>query len=181
MLKLSKMQEKIIQQKNVGVSVITGEMHSGKTSVATLRMLYLLEHACKAGERILYVCTDERAKEKVSDEFNKQYGLKNISLFDAELKGEAIIKAVDTLIEEAADKADVHLNLEICDEVPEALIVDLLPRVRKVYPKVKWLKEASTHLIQHEIRWINTCGYESFESYAQAMRKGAEIKLDKLF
>ncbi|MBP3888955.1 MAG: AAA family ATPase [Cellulosilyticum sp.] len=179
MLKLSKTQEKIVRQKNMGTFVITGEVHSGKTSVATLRMLHLLEHGCKTGERVLYVCANEKASKQVSNLFNEYYGLQNISLFDEQSKGEAIIKDVDALIEEAANKAHVHLNLELCDEIPAEMIETLLPQVRKAYPKVKWLKSESIKFIQHELSWMNTCGYTTFESYAVSARKGATMKLPK--
>ena len=67
MLKLSRTQEKIVRQKNVGTFVIKGEKYSGKTSIAILRMLYLLEHACKAGERILYICMNEASKQALEE------------------------------------------------------------------------------------------------------------------
>ncbi len=179
MIKLSKMQEKIVQQKNMGTFTITGEVHSGKTSVAILRMLYLLEHGCKTGEKVLYLCFNKKAKEDVVQQFYEQYSLQNISLFDEESKGEVLIKDIDALLEEAANKAHVHLNLELCDEMPETIIKALLPQVRKAYPKVKWLKEDFISFIQHELSWINTCGYITFEDYAVSARKGATIKLPK--
>ena len=179
MLKLSRTQEKIVRQKNVGTFVIKGEKYSGKTSIAIIRMLYLLEHACKAGERILYICMDEASKQKVNQQFSQYYGLQNISLFDEESKGEVIIKSIDYLLQEAANKAHVHLNLEICNEVTEDLLVDLLPQVRKAYPKVKWLREEYLSFMAYEIRWIYACGYTSFEQYAGANRKRATMKLPK--
>ncbi|MBE6023074.1 MAG: hypothetical protein E7231_07560 [Cellulosilyticum sp.] len=179
MLKLSKTHEKIVQLRQVGTFVITGEKQSGKTSVGTLRMLYLLEHACRTGERVLYVCNNEAEKEKVSTLFNEQYSLQNMSLFDEEFKGEAVIKSIDALIEEAANKADVHLNLEVCDTVPETVILAMIPQVKKAYPKVKWLNTNHIGFIHQEMRWINACGYATFEAYANATRKGAIMKLPK--
>ena len=179
MLKLSKTQEKIAKQKRVGTSVIKGEVHSGKTSVAVLRMFYLLDHACKAGERVLFVCSNEPAKGNIIDQLKKYHRLENISLFEDEPKGEAVIKSIDDLMEKAADKADVHLNLEICPQIPQQLILELLPKMRKLYPKVRWLKKEQLDFILHELTWINACGYDRFEEYRKAARKGAAIKLPK--
>lgn len=179
MLKLSKTQEKMVQQNNVGISVIKGESQSGKTSIAILRMLYLLDHVCKAGERVLYVCANQSAKESVCLELKQYHHLENVSLFDGEPRGEVIIKDIDYLIEEAADKADVHLYLEICSQIPEKLIAKLLPEARKLYPKVRWLREAHLPFISRELEWVNACGYDTFEKYAEARRKGASIKLPK--
>ena len=179
MLKLTKTQEKIVQQKNISTFVIAGEGQSGKTSIATLRMLYLLEHACSVGDKVVYVCANKKEKEQVIQLFETYDRLRNVSLFDEELKGEARIKDIDELIEEAADKAHVHLNLEICNNISEDLIVSLLPQVRKAYPRVKWLKPEFVNFIQHEIQWIDACGYVLFEDYRTSARKGVSMKLPK--
>ncbi len=176
---MNKTREKFVRQKLVGTYVWTGNLHSGKTSTAIARMIYLLEHACHLGEQVLYVCQNEAEKRHVSSAFHQAYPFSNVSLFEEENQGHAVIKTMDELIEEAADKADVHLNLAICEEMPKALILEMLPKVRKQYPKVKWLKASEIDFIQQELKWMNGCGYMDFEAYQNAQRKGAAIKLPK--
>ena len=149
---MNKTREKFVRQKAIGTYVLTGSLHSGKTSIAIARMIYLLEHACRRGEQVLYICLNEAEKEYVNDQFHKWYHYSNVSLFEEENQGHAVIKTIDNLIEEAADKRDVHLNLAICEEMPKELIIELLPKVRKQYPKVKWLNANSIEFIQQELK-----------------------------
>ena len=176
---MNKTREKFVRQKVAGTYVLTGSLHSGKTSTAIARMIYLLEHACPLGEQVLYICQNEEEKEHVSSTFHQAYPFSNVSLFEEDNQGHAVIKAIDELIEEAANKADVHFNLAICEEMPKALILEMLPKVKKQYPKVKWLKASAIDFIQQELKWINSCGYADFEAYQGAQRKGATIKLPK--
>lgn len=178
MFKLSKSQKKIVQRR-AGTFVMIGEIHSGKTSIATLRMIHLLEHACPRGEEVLYVCKDQNERKKVIGQYHDACCYQNVSLFDDNYKGEALITDIDTLMEEAAQKAQIHLGLSVCEEVPSELIEALLPKERKLYPKVKWLKPEYVSFIQDEIKWIDSCGYTKFEAYVAADRKGAKIKLTK--
>jgi len=179
MLKLSKMQEKLACQKKIGPSVIKGAAQSGKTAIAVSRMLYLLEHDCKAYDKVLFVCTNEAKRQEVTSQLGKYYAMQNMSLFDKEPKGEAVIFAVDSLIEMAADKAHIHLNLDIIESLPQELLHEVVNQVRKIYPRVKWLREDYLEFIQNELQWMNACGFITLEDYQEATRKGALIKLPK--
>lgn len=177
MLKLSKTQEKLAYQKNVGISVIKGMAQTGKTAVAMSRMIYLLEHACHAGERVLFICLDEIKREKVMQYLNKYYGMQNMSLFDEEPKGYAVVVSIDTLIGAIADKADLHL--EVIESPSEELLHEVVKEVRKEYPRVKCLQRESLEFIHNELQWMNACGFLELEAYQKAARKGTLIKLPK--
>lgn len=179
MLKLNKIQEKLAYQKKIGPSVIKGVAQSGKTAVAMSRMIYLLENECQANDKVLFVSTNEVKKQEVTNYLNKYYSMQNMSLFDEEPKGEAVVLAVNSLIEAAADKAHVHLNLEIIESLPQELLYEAVSEVKKIYPRVKWLKREYVEFIQNEIQWMNACGFVTLEAYQEAARKGALIKLPK--
>ena len=179
MLKLSKAQEKLVKQKNIGTSVIKGEAKSGKTTLAIGRMLYLLEHACKAREKILFVTISKEKSQEVIDAFNRFYALQNMSLFDEEMQGEVVIKDIDEWIQEMADRTPSALNLKVITEIPEAILQEVVKQAKKIYPRVKWLKKDYFYFIAHEINWIHSLGYFTFETYQMADRKGAQLKLSK--
>lgn len=179
MFKLSKTQEKLAYQKKIGPSVIKGGAKSGKTAVAVSRMIYLLEHDCQANNKVLFVCTNEAKKQEITNYLNKYYAMQNMSLFDEEPKGEAVVLSVDTLIEAAADKAHVHLGLDLIERVPQALLQEVVSEVRKMYPRVKCLRSDCLEFIQNELLWINAWGFVTLEAYQKAARKGALIKLPK--
>lgn len=179
MLKLNKIQEKLAYQKKIGPSVIKGVAQSGKTAVAMSRMIYLLENECQTNDKVLFISTNEVKKQEVINYLNKYYGMQNMSLFDEEPKGEAVILAVDSLIEAAADKAHVHLNLEIIETLPQELLYEVMGEVKKIYPRVKWLKREYIEFVQNEIQWMNASGFVTLEAYQKAARKGALIKLPK--
>lgn len=179
MLKLNKIQEKLAYQKKIGPSVIKGVAQSGKTIVAINRMIHLLENECQVNDKVLFICINEAKKQEVTNYLNKYYGMQNMSLFDEEPKGEAVVSAVESLIEAAADKAHVHLNLEIIESLPQELLYEVVSEVRKIYPRVKWLKREYLEFIQHELQWMNACGFVTLEAYQKAARKGALIKLPK--
>lgn len=179
MLKLNQTQEKLAKQKLIGHSVLKGPAKSGKTAVAIGRMIYLLEHACKAGQKVLFITSSKAQKQWVESCFMQLNGTRNISLFDEEQKCEAVIKVMDELIEEAADKAHVHLNLEVIEDVSETVLLGCIQNVKKLYPKVRWLKKEQLEFIQRELKWINSCGILTLEAYQEINRKGALIKLPK--
>lgn len=179
MLKLNKIQEKLAYQKKIGPSVIKGVTQSGKTAVAISRMIYLLEHHCQANDKVLFVCTNEVKSQEITNHLKKYYDMQNMSLFDEEPKGEAIVIAIDRLIEIAANKAHVHLGLDIIESFPQALLDEVVSQVRKIYPRVKWLQRGDLDFIQNELQWMNACGFMTLEAYQKAARKGALIKLPK--
>lgn len=179
MLKLSKAQEKLVKQKNIGISVIKGEAKSGKTALAIGRMFYLLEHVCKAGEKILFVTISREKSQLVIDAFNSFYALQNMSLFDEETQGEVVIKDIDGLFQEMADRMPIALNFKMVTEIPEAILEQAVKQAKKVYPRVKWLKKDYFSFIAHEINWIHSLGCSTLETYQMVDRKGAQLKLSK--
>ena len=179
MQRLNKTQEKIAYQKQVGVSLIKGAQGSGKSRIAMARMIYLLEHVCKKGEHVLFVSPDKETVSRAKAYLEAYHMQQNVSLFDEEIKGMAIVKSTEELIMEGANKAFVCYAKKIVSVYPEALVAEVIKEVRKQYPRVRWLKSEQVSFICSELDWMNANNVINFEMYQNIQRKGAAIKLPK--
>lgn len=176
--RLSKTQEKLAHQKDVGISVIKGGEKSGKTAVGMARMLYLLEHACPRGEQVLFVAPNKLEAEAVRSYLQEAYNHQNLSLFD-EARGVANVYAMEELTMQAAKKVFVGYGLKQVELPKQEIILEAMHQLKKQYPKSKWLRAAQVQFVCDELQWMEAYGIDSLEAYLIASRKHRPNRLPK--
>lgn len=176
--RLSKTQEKLVHQKEVGISVIKGGEKSGKTAVGMARLLYLLEHACPKGEQVLFVASNMTEAKAVRSFLQDEYNHQNLSLFD-EAKGVANVYAMEELMMQAAKKAFVGYGLKQVAVPKQEILLEAMHQLKKQYPKSKWLRASQVHFVCDELRWMEAYGIDSLEAYLAASRKHRPNRLPK--
>lgn len=175
MKKLTYAQKKIACAPGVRQSMIKGERQTGKTTIGIARMLYLLE---STGEKLLFVTPQKESYEVARQRLETVKNRENMNLFESEsyLSQGEIYELSDFLSQLAKDylKEQHYFYIE---EIPEALLEVSINKVKKIYPRLKCLKEK--HLLQEEIKWIAVKGYIAPEDYLEADRVGCQMKLPK--
>lgn len=177
MQKLNRVQRKIAWDKHFNVAVIKGKKESGKTTLAMARMIYLLEHGCNIGEQVLFISPKEATLKEVTAYLGKYYQYQNINLFGEDFKARALVKSTRTLAEEVLPA--IKAKYQIVDKYPQELVESVMQQTKKVYPRVKWLKQVYSELIGNELMWINAHHMTSLEDYQKVGRRGTKVKLSK--
>lgn len=184
-MKLSSIQNKIVEDTKHSCCLIKGREGTGKTTIAACRSIFLKNNYCISESDNIIVINS--SKDKLSN-FNRIYS----SVYnDANLKYSTLLEPYREVtdiftLDEIIDKyAASQLNL-ISEKDKIALIKDCVDTVSKIYPQIKILNDGYIDFFKDEIEWIKSCGYENINIYQNVKRIGRNsakntihIKLNK--
>lgn len=175
MQKLTYAQKRIAHAPTVGQSMIKGESQTGKTTIGVARMLYLLE---SMGEKLLFI-TPQKASYKVAkQQLEKVKSRENMNLFESKSHlSQGTIYELSVLLDNLAQYYFEGNQYVYTEEISQSLLQMAIDEVKKLYPRLKCLKEHQ--LLQEEIKWIYAKGYIEEEDYLEADRVGCTMKLPK--
>lgn len=179
MQRLSKTQERIVNGKQRGISIVRGSNQMQLMEVALGKMINLNESVCPKSERILWVSKKEESVQRATAYLNEHQAYENISFFDNIYRNITKIKSMNQLIEEAAAKAFVYTDYQKVVDYPEEIVSEAMKEVRSHYPTVKWLKLTYSEQIIQELTWISENKVQTLDQYLDIARKGTSMRLLK--
>jgi SOS regulatory protein LexA len=170
-------QNRFINSKHLGVQVIKGSLHTGKTSAALYRTMNLKNNYCLyESDKIVFVSNDYRNKisaKSFYDSTVKKIKTSNITLFSL-MENDIEFLSLNELVDVFFNKyiSDNKLSL---DEISEADKISLLKEVLSINEnginKIKTLKNSSVYFLLDEIQWIKA-SLLSKEEYMEVNRRG---------
>ena len=184
-MKLTKVQNRYINNKSLSVSILKGKSFTGKTMAAIYRMMNLENNYCIYNEdNILYItCNNEKVeavKEQYREKNNKNYFY---SLFTLE-ENRVEFKTISELIKLYSNKykKEVNYSREKADtqEIIEMLKKDneFMREIDDLSKRSKVIRSSTMDDIYSELLWIKACSFNE-EEYLHAMRKGREKRISK--
>lgn len=170
-MNLSVDQERIINAKTAGQSLIRGVAGSGKTTVALFKLAKMQQQRALDNEKVLLV-TYNRTLQKYMDFLCQLYGV----TLD---KKRVVIRTMDSLItsqlnyflkkqgKEGVCNIENLSNSEKRDYMKRAL-----QKISSKYPNNTLLNEKNLSFLTEEVDWIRHCLYLSRQEYLQVDRLG---------
>lgn len=172
MYKLKGMQKKIVQGTTHGL--VKGEKGVGKTTVATAKMIQLLE---QSQAPVLMIGGTEETIVRGNTALQTIRENENMSLFTKESPAkQAHIYHIETFLNELA--AYTFKDTYTCyNLVPELILQEAIAEIKPIYGSLKGFK--TEIVLQEELNWIYRLGYTKKEEYLVANRTGCSMKWQK--
>lgn len=183
-MKLTKIQNRFIKNKNMGFSLIKGKSLTGKTFAALDRVINLENNYCIYNEdNILYLSSDyeklEESKKLYKDKskFSEFYSLFTID------KQRVEFNLIRSLIKSFSEKYIKQQNLQLrsisFEEGYNFIKSEEFHKELKSYFKgSKVIKKITNEDLYDEIMWIKACNFTR-EEYSDIERKGRKYRLIK--
>lgn len=176
-MKLTKGQNRFINNKSMGITFLKGKNNSGKTTASIYRTINLENNYCLYNEdKILYIALNNdnanNIKSKYNDLKDKNYFY---SLFSS-MDDKVTILSLPELILEYYNKYKVSNNIKLEYKSKESLIhlikeddfTEVISNYRK---RSKLIKNLSLESLLDEILWIKSCDF-TLEEYMSCNRTG---------
>lgn len=181
-MKLTKVQNRFIKNKNMGFSLIKGKSLTGKTLAALYRVINLENNYCIYNEdRILYLSSDYKKIEESEKIYREKSKTSEFySLFSIE-KQRVEFNLINSLIKDFAkkyiNKTKQKFKLISLEEgirfINNEEFYSELVNFRKKSKVVNKIKDKDLY---DEIMWIKACNFTR-EEYNEAERKGRKYRL----
>lgn len=183
-MKLTKGQNRFINNKSMGVSFLKGKNNSGKTTASLYRTINLENNYCIYNEdRILYLALNNDSANNIKSKYNeikdKNYFYSLFSSIDEKVT----ILSLPELILEYSNKYKMYNDMKLVYKNKESLIQlikdeDFNDIITAYGKKSKLIKNLPLESLLEEILWIKSCDF-TFEEYMNCSRTGAIKRLRK--
>lgn len=181
-MKLTKVQNRFIKNKNMGFSLMKGKSLTGKTITALHRVINLENNYCLyKDDKVLFLSSNSNELinnnnlyENISKE-SEFYSLFSLSTRRVEFN------LIDSLIKEYSNKYlklnGLNLELVSFDKGFELLnSVEFNEKMNWFLKKSKVLNKISAEELYNEIMWIKSCNFTK-EEYNEVERKGRKYRI----
>lgn len=176
-MKLTKGQNRFINNKSMGVTFLKGKNNSGKTTASIYRTLNLENNYCLySNDKILYIASDSNSAANIKSNYNdlkdKNYFY---SLFSS-IDDKVTIVSLPELILEYYNKYKTFNNIEL-EYKSRELLIDLIKDddfasvISECKKKSKLIRNISLETLLDEILWIKSCDF-TLEEYMNCNRTG---------
>ena len=176
-MKLTKGQNRFINNKSMGITFLKGKNNSGKTTASIYRAINLENNYCLYNEdKILYIALNNDNANEVRARYNdlkeKNYFYSLFSCIDDKVT----IFSLPELILEYYNKYKVSNNMSLEYKSKEALIQlikeeDFAEVISNYRKKSKLIKNLSLESLLDEILWIKSCDF-TLEEYMSCNKAG---------
>lgn len=183
-MKLSNVQNRYINSKNMGFTLIKGGSSTGKTTALILRSINLENNYCiYEDDKILFLTKDIGELRSVKDIYS-QYNSKNqfYSLFSVD-KDRIAFNTVEQLIDDYCNfyKLKEGLNLKYINENEALTLLEnsvFKSHLDETTKKAKSIRNMSLEEIYDEILWIKACGFTQ-DQYSSTARNGRRRRINR--
>lgn len=172
-------QNKMIENKTMGHSLIKGVAGSGKTTVGVNRTLFLMKNYCiDKKDKVLLVTYTKSLVSYIkhiyeeAESYNTDMNLLALSSYD---NSKLDIINIDSLIYKFAQKYEYEKNYKtkiISKKREIEILKSCILKMRKKYSDVPVLKDMNVEFLLKEISWLKACNYMELEVYQQIDRIG---------
>lgn len=178
-MQLNVEQQKLIQNKNLGHSLLKGVAGSGKTTVAVCRIPFLLQNYCiEKDDHILMVTYNKSLTNYISYiyEMIQENRDRQIQLFDENADKEKLeITNIDKVTYFYFKKYIKLKNINISmadDKTSTEILQHCILSMKEKFPNVKLMEITYLPFLRKEITWIKACNYMNLSIYQQIDRVG---------
>lgn len=183
-MKLSKVQNRYVNNKKAGFALLKGGSRVGKTTALIFRMINLENNYCiYEDDQILFLSKNTSELNSVK-ELYREYNNKNqfYSLFTLE-KDRIKFNNIEQLIDDYCNFYQIQkgLCLTYIDSKEGMSILEntlFKTQLDEISKKSKSIKNMSLKEIYSEILWIKACGFKR-EEYISAERKGRKRRINR--
>ena len=181
-MKLTKGQNRFINNKSMGITFLKGKKNSGKTTAAIYRAINLENNYCIYNDdKILYITLDNDNANSIRDKYNN---LKNenhfYSLFSS-IENKVSVVSLPDLIASYSNKYKINNNINpdyknkdsLMELIKEEDFIDYINSCKK---KSKLINKLSLQELLNEILWIKSCCF-TLDEYMNCNRAGKVKRL----
>ncbi|PJI10185.1 MULTISPECIES: transcriptional repressor LexA [Clostridium] len=170
-MKLSSIQNKIVEDTKHTCCLIKGKRGTGKTTIAACRSIFLKNNYCiSKSDNIIVINSSKNKLNNFNEIYSSLYNDAN-SKYSTLLEPYRKVTNICTL-DEIIDKYAVSKISLISERDKIALIKDCVYAASNIYPKIKILNNSYVDFFKDEIEWIKSCGYEDINIYQNVKRIG---------
>lgn len=176
-MELSKVQNRYINSKNTGFSLIKGGSGTGKTTSLILRLINLENNYCIYEDDKILFLTNNIGELSSVKELYREYNSKNqfYSLFSLD-KNRITFNTIEQLIDDYYNfyKLNKGLNFKLINKTEALTLLVNSPfksQLDEIQKRARSIKNMSLDEIYDEILWIKACGF-SKEQYRSTARNG---------
>lgn len=176
-MKLTKGQNRFINNKSMGITFLKGKNNSGKTTASIYRTMNLENNYCLYNEdKILYIALNNDSANNIKSEYNdlkdKNYFYSLFSSVDEKVT----ILSLPELILEYYNKYKMSNNINLEYKSKESLIhlikeEDFTNIISEYKKRSKLIKNLTLEALLDEILWIKSCDF-TLEEYMNCNRTG---------
>jgi SOS regulatory protein LexA len=170
-------QKRYINSKHLGVQVVKGCLHTGKTSAALHRTINLKNNYCLyKSDKIAFVTPNNINKMLVQSFYeatvknNKPSSITLFSLIEKEVEFFSMDELIDLYFELYVEGNKINFK-DITESDKLSILKEILEANEYSINKIRTIKNSSIYFILDEIQWIKA-SMLSNEEYAEVNRKG---------
>lgn len=183
-MELTKNQNRYINNKKLGFTLIKGGKCSGKTTALVLRLINLENNYCiYEDDQILFVCNKNNELNFIKDKYlnlkddNKFYSL--FSLTRSKVNFNTIEQLIDSYSRNYQNREALNCTYlsknELLTKLNSSRFKDILD---EKFRKSRLIQKMSLEEVYNEILWIKACDFKEDE-YMSTERKGKKIRINK--
>lgn len=181
-MRLNKQQNKVVESKPCGYTILKGIKGTGKTSAAIYRALYLKNNYSLYDDDKILILTHNKENynfiNKMYIETEEETKYDYLTFFSRK-DNSAQVKHLNDLLEYYFHKYNTKFKIKYKlisqEEKKLEFLKSSLDIVKKKYPKSKILKDDYLPFFLDEIRWIKSFGIE-YEQYLSVSRTGRKVE-----
>lgn len=178
-MKLDAVQKKIILNKQLGYSLVKGNVSSGKTTAAIHRAIYLKNQYCLFEDDTILIVSDKDINldiaKKIYDRVEENNKLEYITLFSNK-EDKLSFCSIENIICKYFNDSEKSKYKIIKEEDKTIIIGKCIKAIKGHYKNVKILDLKYSRFLIDEISWIKCCNHNTIEAYQNADRIGRKVK-----
>lgn len=170
-------QNRYINSKHLGVQVVKGYLHTGKTSAALHRTINLKNNYCLYNsDKIAFITTNKNNKMLVQSFYeatvkkSKPSSITLFSLIEKDVEFFSLDELIDLYFELYVESNGTKFK-DITESDKLLILRDVLEANEQSINKIRTIKNSSIYFILDEIQWIKA-SMLSKEEYAEVNRRG---------
>ena len=163
-------QQRIVDSRPNGQSLIKGVAGSGKTTVAVYKICNLIHQYMTEKDRILLV-TYNKTLINYTKYIMKNMDIQQNLFFSFDQEKQLHVKTIDSVISYYADRYLPKRNIASRLKV-QSLILKAIHYVRAKYPDLEMMSDKNYEFLKEEVDWLKSCRYIERETYLSVERTG---------